>query len=115
MKRTLPKGARIKKKAEIDRVYKKGRRARGRLLKAHILKNDLGSARLAVSVPKRLGSAVKRNRWKRLIRESFRLHRLDMPAVDLLVIPNRPPGDLKRQDVEEALLALLRRPKGKKK
>ena len=65
MREALPKRARIKKKEEIDRVYKKGRRAGGRLLKALILKNKLGHARIAVSVPKRLGSAVKRNRWKR--------------------------------------------------
>ena len=38
-----------------------------------------------------MGGAVVRNRWKRLLREAFRLRRDRLPAgVDLVVIPRRP-------------------------
>ena len=109
-KQTLPRTARLVRKAEIDLAFRKGKRVSGPLLRVHVRPNELGMARMTVSVPKRLcPSAVKRNRWKRLLRESFRLNRAEFPAVDILAIPNRTPDELKRQDVEKALLALVKR------
>jgi len=75
---------------------------------------DHDHARLGISVPNRTGSAVERNRWKRLLRETFRLHQQMLGSLDILVIPTRPPGKLRRQEVEKQFLALLRdRPEGK--
>lgn len=49
-------------------------------------KNDAGTARLGMAVSTRAaGNSVVRNRLRRLIRESFRMHRSDLPAVDFLV------------------------------
>ena len=48
--------------------------------------NETGGARLGMAVSTRAaGQAVNRNRLRRLIRESFRMHREELPAVDLLV------------------------------
>lgn len=48
--------------------------------------NDAVSARLGMAVSTRAaGNSVRRNRLRRLIRESFRMHRLDLPAVDVFV------------------------------
>jgi ribonuclease P protein component len=48
--------------------------------------NEAGEARLGMAVGLRaVGNAVRRNRLRRLIRESFRMHRQEMPAVDVLV------------------------------
>lgn len=49
--------------------------------------NDLGHARLGLAISKRVSKrAVERNRIKRVIRESFRSGRTELPQVDVLVI-----------------------------
>lgn len=48
--------------------------------------NDAGQARLGLAVGvKTAGNAVKRNRIKRLARESFRHHRHELPPLDVVV------------------------------
>jgi len=50
------------------------------------VENGAGDARLGMAVSTRAaGNAVNRNRLRRLIRESFRMNRQEMPAVDVLV------------------------------
>lgn len=55
-------------------------------LRIRAIKNRMPTARLGVVVPKKgTRLAVRRNRVKRLVRESFRLHLSDLPSVDIVV------------------------------
>jgi len=48
------------------------------------------SSRMGVTIPKKTGNAVVRNRWKRLIREAFRTQREQLPAgYDFIVRPKK--------------------------
>ncbi|HYR26968.1 MAG TPA: ribonuclease P protein component [Thermoanaerobaculia bacterium] len=69
--------------------FERARRARDRLTDAMFViqyaANETSSARLGMAVSTRAaGQSVNRNRLRRLIRESFRMHREELPAVDLL-------------------------------
>ncbi len=82
---------RLKKKSDIDAVYRKGMVLRSSFFKAYILKS--GIPRLGISVPAKLGNAVFRNSQKRAAREVFRTLKngFETPGDIMLVLVKRPP------------------------
>ena len=79
---------RIRKTAEFGAVFRLRKRVSNAILIVYGKPNGQDYSRLGLSVSKRVGGAVVRNRWKRLIRESFRLNRQDIPTgLDFVVIP----------------------------
>ena len=105
---------RLRKQKEIDAVYRSGRRWHAKFFRVHVRPNDLDRSRFTVSVPRRLCTAVLRNRWKRLLRESFRLHKEAIgPGLDIVAVPTQPPGKVKRQQVEFVLVELVKRHRSK--
>lgn len=59
-------------------------------LRLSAARNDLGHPRLGLVVSRKVGGAVVRNRWKRLLREAFRLSQHDLPPLDLACMPHVP-------------------------
>lgn len=107
---TFPKTVRLRKTLEFQRVFSARQRAVNSVLIVFALPNGLEESRLGLSVSKKVGNAVVRNRWKRLIREAFRKTRKDFPEnVDVVVIPQRDVVDPTAQDVRRALFNLVRK------
>ena len=86
----------VRRSADFQRAYRRRVVASDSNLVVYGHANDLPYPRLGLSVSRKVGNAVVRNRWKRLIREAFRLARAELPeGLDLIVIP--------RPDVRPAL------------
>jgi ribonuclease P protein component len=77
---------RLHNKSDFDRVYKDARRFADALFAIFVRPNQGPHTRLGLSIAARIiGNSVRRNHLKRLIRESFRLHQHELPAVDIVI------------------------------
>jgi ribonuclease P protein component len=86
----FPPERRVRRQADFDRVYGGKVYAADDVLVMNACANGLAHSRLGLSVSRKVGNAVMRNRWKRRIREAFRLERAALPqGIDFVVRPRR--------------------------
>jgi ribonuclease P protein component len=71
---TFSRDDRLRKRREFEECYASGVRVSGRLLQV-FLRPGPDKPRIGISVPRRVGNAVMRNRLRRRVREIFRRNR----------------------------------------
>jgi ribonuclease P protein component len=90
----VPKRGRLSRSAEFERVYRQGRSLANRYLVLYTFPRGdaatLDGPRLGVSVSRKVGGAVERNKVKRLLREAFAGEIGRMPGDADVVLVARP-------------------------
>lgn len=106
MSQTFPKSRRLLKSTEFDAVFAARRSRADKRIVIYTLANELGHPRLGLVVSRKVGNAVARNRWKRLLREAFRLIQDELPAVDIVCLP-RPSHSPTLDSLTESMRTLI--------
>jgi len=99
---------RIRKRSEYQALYEKARRIPSRSFVLFVLANELGRPRLGITVSRKIGGAVRRNRAKRLVREIFRRHKSALAPVDIVVNGRAPLPAAELRSLESEMLSCLR-------
>jgi ribonuclease P protein component len=77
----------LRKDADFDNVYKRGRSVGERYVVVFYIKNHRDINRTCFLASKKVGNSVRRNRARRLMRESYRLMKDRLPAgYDMIII-----------------------------
>ena len=98
---SFPATARVRSRTDFLKVQRSGRKVRGRCFILLAARNGLISSRFGITVSKKIGSAVERNRVKRKIREIQRLTRREiLPGYDVIVIARRESGGIPFEEMK---------------
>lgn len=107
--RPRPGGTRLSRSADFDRVFRQGRSYASRELVLYVFPREHGgSARLGLSVSRKVGGAVERNRVKRLLREAFALEGSRVPpGTDAVIVARSEVRPLAEREGLEGIRVVL--------
>jgi ribonuclease P protein component len=109
----LPREHRLRSQDDFRQVYDRRRSVSDEWLIIYGRENGLPHLRLGLSVSRKVGGAVERNRLRRLYREAFRLTHPELAAgLDIILIPRKgeaPPLEQVQQSLRKLIPQLARR------
>jgi ribonuclease P protein component len=105
---SYPKALRLRTRRDYKSMSWQCTRQVGTLLIVDVRKNNTQNSRLGITVTRKFGDSHKRNRFKRIVREAFRLSYSSLAkGLDLNVRPRSAGANAKSQDVQAELMQLL--------
>lgn len=107
----MHKKLRLRNRADFSRVYRVGKSFANRQLVVYWSNRpEVERFRLGVSVSKKIGKAVVRNRMRRLIKEIVRLHEAEIrDHVDIIFIVRKGAVGMSYRELEKSVLHALRK------
>lgn len=109
MHHRYPKSARLRRAPDFRRVVREGLVCPGAEAVVRKFPRTEGATRLGIATPKRYGGAVRRNRFRRLVREAFRELAGQLGPFDYMVSPKRSLKEPTLTGLREDLLRANRR------
>jgi len=104
----LTAAERVRRRPDFERAYNTGARIHGRFMTVFVVPNGSGTSRFGVAATRKLGSAVVRNRAKRLARDVFRRHKVTT-GFDIIIVPRRELLDAPYVSLEADYIAAIQR------
>lgn len=100
----------LKENRMFRRLYRKGKSAANACFVIYCRPNGTQRSRVGLTVSRKLGGAVQRNRLRRRLREIYRLHEGEfLPGRDIVVVARIRAADASYAELETAYLSLARR------
>jgi len=105
----FPKSVRLRTRRQYQHVGRNFSRRVGCWIVVECVPVKDAETRLGITVSRHYGNAVKRNRFKRIVREAFRLCRHQLPkGFDLNIKPRSPSSDPTSADILTELMRLMK-------
>ncbi|MEH7237916.1 ribonuclease P protein component [Bacillus sp. JJ1562] len=105
----MKKEYRIKRNQDFQTVFKSGKSSANRQFIVYVYhREELEHFRIGLSVSKKIGNAVTRNRIKRLIRQFFLEHKDLVQIKDYVIIARKPVAEMNYEEVKKSLLHVLK-------
>ena len=97
----------LKNTREFQRVVERGERKTLRTITVYMLPTRSEETRIGISISKRIGNSVKRNKLKRRMREVIKENAPRLPAgMDIVIVARRGPSEASFQEIREDIKQL---------
>ena len=94
----------LRKDADFDNIYKRGKSVGDKYVVVFFIKNHRDINRTCFLASKKVGNSVRRNRARRLLRESYRLFKDRLPVgYDVIIIARNTITGRKFQEVDKSI------------